>query len=110
MKESIVRKSVITAAVIAVLSVPAISVAGNDQLVGKSEKVSFSDLELRKDADAHQLYRRLRNASERVCGVESLGVSGSISEVREAMRCFREALDSAVAKINDPVLTRIHDG
>lgn len=108
MKESAINKTVITAVAVAVLSIPGLAAAGSDQLVGKSEKVSFSDLDVKKEADLRQLYRRLRHASERVCGVESFSSSGSLAEVREAKRCFREALDTAVAEIDDPSLTRIH--
>lgn len=112
MRESNKVRKVTTAIAVFVvsMSLPAIAAAGDSRLQGKSEKVSFADLKLKKEADARRLYRRLRAASERVCGVEPLSTAGSLANMSAAKRCFRDAMDSAVAEINDPTLTEIHRG
>jgi len=109
MKESKVLKGIVTAAAVMAFSFPAIASA-DDKVVGKSEKVSYSDLNVEKEAGAKQLYRRLQHASKRVCGVESLKIAGSIAAVSQANRCYRTTLDSAVAKVNNAALTEIHEG
>ncbi len=111
MKESKVMKGIVTAAAVIAFSFPAIASAdGDDKIVGKSEKVGYSDLNVEKEAGAKQLYRRLQHASKRVCGVESLKIAGSIAAVSQANRCYRTTLDSAVAKVNNAALTEIHEG
>lgn len=112
MKKSNYAKSFVVAIAVAIVyvSLPAVANAGDTQLIGKSEKVSFADLNVKKEADARRLYRRLRSASERVCGVESLSSSGSVSNMSKAKRCFKNAMDSAVAEIGNPTLTEIHSG
>jgi len=108
MKESkIVRGVVATIAVIA-FSLPAFASA--DDLKGRSEKVTYSDLNIDKEAGAIQLYRRLQLASKRACGVESIKNAGGIRETARQQRCYKDALDEAVAKINNPTLTEIHEG
>lgn len=109
MKESkLVRGTIAILAVLA-FSVPAIASAGGEQLVGKSEKVSYADLNIDKDSGAQALYRRLQQASKRVCGVESIKISGSVRAVMEQQRCYRNALDEAVAKIDNTALTEVHE-
>ena len=70
MKESKIIKGVIAAVAVVVFSIPAIASAdAAAELEGKTEKVSFADLNVDKAAGAEQLYRRLQQASKRVCGV-----------------------------------------
>lgn len=111
MKKSKVLKVIIATAAVVAFSFPAIaSTGGGEEIVGKSEKVSYADLNVQKEAGAKQLYRRLQHVSKRVCGVESLKIAGSISVVSQANRCYRATLDSAVAKVNNTALTEIHAG
>jgi len=111
MKQSkLIRVAVATVAVV-VFSLPAIASAdAGDKLKGRSEKVSYADLNVDKKDGAQTLYRRLQQASKRVCGVESLKISGSIRGVSQAQRCYRGALDKAVARIDNNELTEIHEG
>ena len=108
MKESKLIKGVVATVAVIVVSVPAIATA--DELKGRSEKVSFSDLNVDKQSGAEALYRRLQLASKRVCGVESIGNAGSVRKVMDQRRCYKNALDEAVAKIDSPILTRLHQG
>ena len=98
-------------ATIVVLGLPVAALAnGDSEIIGKSEKVSFADLNVEKEVGAKQLYRRLQQASKRVCGVESLTKVGSLREMSRAKSCYKNSLDSAVAEINSEALTEIHQG
>jgi len=109
MKESKSLRGVVVA--IVVLSLPAAAMAtGGSEIVGKSEKVRFADLNVEKEAGAKQLYRRLQQASKRVCGVDSLTVVGSLREMSRAKSCYKDSMDSAVAEIDSEALTEIHQG
>ena len=108
MKESRILKGIVATALIVAFSVPAISSA--DELKGRAEKVSYADLDVKKEEGAVVLYRRLQQASKRVCGVESLKNAGSVRELTRQQQCYREALDRAVAKIDNAALTEIHEG
>ena len=107
MKESKVLRGVVAALAIVACSLPAMA---NADLDGKAEKVNYADLNVEKEAGAKQLYRRLQHASKRVCGVESLTVIGSVREMSKARNCYRDSLDSAVAKVNSKALSKIHKG
>jgi len=109
MKESNVLRGIAVA--IVVFSLPAVAMAsGSSEIIGKSEKVNYADLNVEKEAGAKQLYRRLQHASKRVCGVESLTVTGSLREMSQAKNCYRKSLDSAVAEIDSEALTELHQG
>lgn len=108
MKESKLNKGVVAAIAVVVFGMPAIASA-DLELKGKSEKVSYADLNVDKEEGAAQLYRRIQQASKRVCGVESLKNTGSVREVSQSRRCYRETLDATVAKIDSPALTEIHE-
>ena len=109
MKESKILRGVVAA--IVVLSLPAAAMAtGGSEIIGKSEKVSYADLKVENEAGAKQLYRRLQQASKRVCGVDSLTVVGSLREMSRAKSCYKDSMDSAVAEIDSEALTEIPQG
>ncbi len=108
MKMSKTIKGVVATIAVITFCVPAIASAAD--LKGRAEKVAYSDLNIDKEAGAKQLYRRLQLASKRACGVESIKNAGGIRETARQQRCYKDALDEAVAKINNPTLTEIHEG
>jgi UrcA family protein len=108
MKESKLIKGVVATVAVIAFAVPAVSSAS--ELKGRAEKVTYSDLNPDKESGAEILYRRLQQASKRVCGVESMKNAGGIRAVSEQRSCYRETLDEAVAKINNVTLTKIHEG
>jgi len=59
-------------------------------------------------ADAEAVYGKLRVAAGQVCG---MGVSGfQTMEVRNRnKKCYEKVLADAVAKINQPLLTSLHE-
>lgn len=110
MKESKIVKGLITTVAIFAISAPAIASTGTDNgLKGNAVKVSYADLNLQKEAGAKVLYRRLQQASKRTCGVESFRNAGSVSEAAEMKRCYQKSLTSSVAKVNNALLTKIHE-
>ena len=109
MKESKLVKGVVTIIAVVAFSIPAIATA-DTELKGKSEKVSFSDLNVSKQEDAQQLYSRLQQASKRVCDVEPLKVSRSVKVLSQSMRCYRQTMNVTVARIDRDALTAIHEG
>lgn len=108
MKESKLIKGVVATVAVIAFSVPAVSSAS--ELKGRAEKVTYADLNPDKETGAEILYRRLQQASKRVCGVESIKNAGGIRAVSEQRRCYHDTLDEAVAKINNATLTKIHEG
>lgn len=108
MKESKLIKGVVATVAVIAFALPAVSSAS--ELKGRAEKVTYSDLNPDKETGAEILYRRLQQASKRVCGVESMKNAGGIRAVSEQRSCYRETLDEAVAKINNVTLTKIHEG
>lgn len=108
MKESKVVSGVVATIAVVVFGLP--TVASAEEFKGRAEKVTYSDLNIQKEAGATVLYRRLQYASKRVCGVESIKNAGGIRAVSLQQRCYRETLDTAVAEIGNATLTGIHEG
>ena len=110
MKESKLFKSLLATIIVVALGAPAIASAdAKSDLKVVSVKVSYADLNLKKEAGAQVLYRRLQNAAKQACGVRSLSVEGSVSNIVEARRCYREALSAAVEQIDNEMVTNIHN-
>jgi len=107
MKEFKLAKSI--AATLAVIAFTLPAVVSADELKGRSEKVVYSDLDIVKENGAKALYRRLQSASKRVCGIQSIQAAGNIRLIQEQRDCYQNALNKAVAKIDSPTLTAIHE-
>ena len=69
--------------------------------------VSYSQSELASTADAERLYRKLRQASRKACGLD--GGFLNLSEQQRAKKCYEETLTAVVQKINQPMLTALHE-
>ena len=107
MKESKLMRGIIASVAFIVLSAPAITSA--DGLKGKAVKVSYTDLNLEKEAGAKALYRRLQQASKQACGVVSLKSAGSVKTMSDMKACYRTTLAAAVEEVDNSELTRIHE-
>lgn len=68
--------------------------------------VSYADLDLSKPAGADALYKRIRLASERVCRVYE---SRDLPLIATSRGCYRSTVNAAVAQVNHPRLTALHD-
>jgi len=69
--------------------------------------VNFRTLDLTRDEGVARLYSRIRSAAELVC--EPASVEQLKSSVR-TRRCESEAVARAVADVNVPALTNLHQG
>jgi UrcA family protein len=69
--------------------------------------VKYSNEEINSDADAERLYRKIKQASRKACGLD--GGFLNLGERTRAERCYDETLADVVRKINRPQLTSLHD-
>jgi UrcA family protein len=92
---------------VALLALASAAASGNpnDADDVRSEKVTYEDLNINTLAGASILYSRIERAARQVCGSE-----GDISpHYGQWKSCCRMAIAAAVAKVNSPWLTAIHD-
>jgi UrcA family protein len=72
--------------------------------IGRSEKVSFADLDVNQQTDAAILYRRIQQAAAHVCA--------DFDFPRHFMQrtyadCRQLAIEDAVARVNRPILSAL---
>jgi UrcA family protein len=103
--------------IVAVFATVAIGASGvgladetEDELKGRTVKVTFDDLNLGKKSGAHALYRRLQHASKAACGVDASRKARGAGATSDAYRCYRTVLATSVKKVNNALVTRIHEG
>jgi UrcA family protein len=98
------RPSFILAAALALFSV------AHAQSAAVSVIVKFADLDLNTEPGDKTLYRRLTAAADRACwqypvAAEPLPISRERQLERMHATCLQQAIDGAVAQINQPVFT-----
>lgn len=97
------RKSAVVALGATMLALVSLNAsAGADS---SRQTVEFRDLDLTKSADTERLYRRLRTASQQVCGIWDRGAA---SRHNPRTECAATALNNAVTTIGHPSLTALH--
>jgi|SRR4051812_33529415 UrcA family protein len=69
--------------------------------------VKYSDVELNSEADAENLYKKLRSAARAVCD-DNAGGHRTLEIRTRAERCTTQVLADAVRRINQPMLTALH--
>ena len=110
MKESKLFKSLLATIFVVALGAPAIASAGNmNEVEDVLIRVSYADLNVEKERGAQTLYRRLKQASKKVCDYRGLNITGSVGRLMETRRCYREALSAAVEKIDNEMVTNLHN-
>lgn len=72
----------------------------------RSVTVRFSDLALADTANAATVYRKLRIAARKVCGMNR--GAPTLSEHLAQEECYEAALADAVRKVDRPTLTALH--
>jgi UrcA family protein len=70
----------------------------------QSENVNYEDLNLNTLTGITQLYGRIERAARLVCGPNT-----DQSRLGQWKTCYRLAVAAAVAKVNNPLLTAVHD-
>lgn len=92
-----------TFASIIVLGFATANVANADPQSAQSLTVQFGDLDLDKAQGVDALFKRIKNAAERVC----LPVRGqTLIEKQQYSSCIDVALSTAVARVDRPVLSQ----
>jgi UrcA family protein len=76
------------------------------QTTVKTTAVSFADLDLSKAAGAQTLYKRIKVAARRVCGPADRYTYGASNNAFR--KCFEAAVAHAVAQVDRPSLTALH--
>ena len=69
--------------------------------------IHYSDLNLSSPQGARVLYARIRTAAQRVCG-PSFSLWDSSRSVKWKL-CYAASIDTAVKKVNQPLLTALHE-
>jgi UrcA family protein len=95
---------------VAVLAVSSTALSRNSpqqNTLDPSIVVRFADLNVDNPQGARKLYARIQTAADKVCGgpASSFWYPGQ----QEAYRaCYKSSIDTAVAKVNRPMLTALH--
>jgi UrcA family protein len=75
----------------------------------RSITVSYSDLDLTRQAGIETLYKRINWAARAACGPTSLHKYDAFLSSRKAWReCVDRAIEHAVEQIDEPKLTALH--
>ena len=111
MKTSLTRynrtRLVMISAGIAFLGLAGASNAAQPDFLESSRMtVSYADLNIESAAGIKALYGRLQFAARRVCAPFDDGQHRTVNFHFRV--CYRNALDSAVAQVNKPILTAMH--
>ena len=72
----------------------------------QSLRIVVSDLDLAKSSDVATLYHRIKSAAQQACGADV--VTGSRLASGSKKKCLNEAVDGAVAQINNASLSAYH--
>ncbi len=103
------RKLRLLSAAALAMALPAVSIAAvPSQLEVVSVKVSYQGLDIHSTAGAKVLYRRLKAAAEQACDVMPYSTIRSLSVLSESRACYKQALSTAVTKIDSDALARLH--
>lgn len=70
-----------------------------------SVRVSFADLDIKKEAGAQELYDRIMYAARRACGPRP--DNAHFAMVDKWDYCVNDAMKRAVAYVNSPIVNRI---
>jgi UrcA family protein len=68
--------------------------------------VKYSSQEINSEADAERLYRKVKQAARKACGLD--GGFLNLDERTRAQGCYDETLAEVVRKIDRPQLTALH--
>jgi len=82
------------------------SAEGSDSAAPKSMVVRFGDLNLSSQAGVEELYGRIRRAADIVCNETRPSTTTPFSPA--AQKCKAEVVSATVGKINNKVLTAMH--
>ena len=82
--------------------------AGDRTATSADIAVKYSQVQLTSEADAEQLYKKLRSAAKAVCD-DNAGGHRTLEVRNRAEKCVNQVLADAVRKIDQPLLTALHE-
>ncbi len=88
------------------LTLLSVDVRAEDATNPPMVRVAYSELSFDTNAGAAKVYRKLRIAARKVCGLDHGAVS--LHEYLQQRDCFDSALANAVRQIDRPKLTALH--
>jgi UrcA family protein len=88
------------------LAIPALAVELGRGLDGPSTTVATAGLDTSQISDAEVLYARIRTAALSVC--RAAKARWDVKRVRHQQLCVAEAVENAVARADQPLLTALH--
>lgn len=95
---------------IVALGMPTISTAAlTNGLEDYNVKITYTDLDLSRDAGIISLYSRLKNAARKACGPSSLLEAGSVRRLTQNKACQDDFLSRAIAQIDNSKLSELHN-
>ncbi len=77
-----------------------------DTASAQSLSLKVGDLDLSKSSDVATLYARIKSAANQACGADV--VTGSRLQSNDMKQCLSQAVDGAVAQINNASLSAYH--
>jgi UrcA family protein len=80
------------------------SYATPSALITTEIRVRYDQQDLTSPAAAHRLLRRIRDAALKSCGASPFSLP-EFKSATVASQCWRDAVDNAVRRIDDPLLT-----
>lgn len=96
-------------ALIALASAAASANPRDNEDTVRSEKVNFADLNLNTLAGVNVLYERITRAARLVCTpADEFALAHGSSGHGEYAKCCQTAIDAAIAKVNNPLLSAVH--
>jgi len=102
--------SYLAAIIVVAFGAPTIASANtNSDLQGVSVKVSYADLNLEEQEGANALYVRLKQASKQACDANGMTIGKAMKTTAELQRCYHQALSGAVRKVDNELVTQIHN-
>ncbi|MBS0365111.1 MAG: UrcA family protein [Proteobacteria bacterium] len=95
-----------TACAAAVAPTTASAATSADEMRQATMSIRYDDLNLMTPSGATTMYHRLRSAARATCG----NPGWTLAEQADWNRCYRNALDEAVRKVDSPILSALHHG
>jgi UrcA family protein len=82
--------------------------AGDRTATSADIAIKYSQVQLDNEADAENLYKKLRSSARAVCD-DNAGGHRTLEVRARAEKCVNQVLADAVRKINQPLLTALHE-
>jgi UrcA family protein len=101
------RQLLVTSLTVATLSLASTGFASASDNDVRKVTVGYAELDLSKPAGADALYQRIKRAAFLVCGGEDSPIGWNRIQKQQ---CISASVDEAVAKVNAPLLSALHQG